>query len=162
MCLVGAAFLWNQQVRRRKLRQRSTPTVKAFLSLYLSSFNKFARVYRALACSSHSGVTCHPSTPVRSTAKKPQPHHSPPGTPKIHPSPCPNRHTVRLGIGSPNQDRKARLIGPGSQRGSAAPSPPESGPNRHPKRQRRATRPSFTRDIGEHHPRNDSAPDWPS
>ena len=72
------------------------------------------------------GWSVSPLLPVRSTAKKPQPHHGTPGARKSHPS--------RAGIAKlPGRDRrqdrgrKAPLIRPGPRRGSAAPHPPESG-----------------------------------
>ena len=34
-------------------------TTKAFFRFTCSAFNKFARANRALACSTHSGLTCH-------------------------------------------------------------------------------------------------------
>jgi hypothetical protein len=98
-------------------------TTKAFFRFTCSAFNKFARANRALACSTHSGVTCHPSSPVRSTAKIPQPLHRTPGGQQRPPQGAPIHHTPRSRISPRIRNRKARLSDPDHGRNRARETP---------------------------------------
>ena len=94
----------------------------AGFSFSCSAFNRFAHGNRKLPCSTLSGVECHPSTPCAARQKT----LNPATTLREHEKATPHRAGFATLPGknrTAESDRKARLIGPGSGRGSAAGTP---------------------------------------